>query len=71
MFTDQGTFDLVEGPTVGGLLDGGLVDWILVDRVPACACYLLGPFRGGVGSYLESFNLSDLIFSLSAFVYFL
>ena len=33
VFTDQGTFDLVEGPTVGGLLDGGLVDWILVEFV--------------------------------------
>ena len=27
MFTDQGAFDLVDGPTGGGLLDVGLVDW--------------------------------------------
>ena len=33
VFTDQGTFDLVEGPTVGGLPEGGLVDWMLVEFV--------------------------------------
>ena len=33
VFTYQGAFDLVQGPTVNRLLDSSLVDWVLVEFV--------------------------------------